>query len=139
MEAITETPIFAPLFNRKHLKFGLWCNGSTTGFGSVCPGSNPGSPTTNRQKPQEISSWGFFFFRHARKRCIRMYETDTTTFNLSIYNYANRQYYKAICMRYSDIVTHKVFYCIKQLTLWKKQYLCVAFKTSLNLYIDSCI
>ena len=24
---------------------GLWCNGSTTGFGSVCPGSNPGSPT----------------------------------------------------------------------------------------------
>ena len=25
--------------------FGLWCNGSTTGFGSVCPGSNPGSPT----------------------------------------------------------------------------------------------
>ena len=27
------------------MKFGLWCNGSTTGFGSVCPGSNPGSPT----------------------------------------------------------------------------------------------
>ena len=24
---------------------GLWCNGSTTGFGSVCPGSSPGSPT----------------------------------------------------------------------------------------------
>ena len=21
----------------------LWCNGSTTGFGSVCPGSNPGT------------------------------------------------------------------------------------------------
>ena len=82
---------------------------------------------------------GLFLFQLARKRCIRMYETDTTTFNLSIYNYANRQYYKAICMRYSDIVTHKVFYYIKQLTLWKKQYLCVAFKTSLNLYIDSCI
>ena len=32
-------------FSRKALKFGLWCNGSTTGFGSVCPGSNPGSPT----------------------------------------------------------------------------------------------
>ena len=29
--------------------FGLWCNGSTTGFGSVCPGSNPGSPTILRQ------------------------------------------------------------------------------------------
>ena len=25
--------------------FGLWCNGSTTGFGSVCPSSNLGSPT----------------------------------------------------------------------------------------------
>ena len=23
----------------------LWCNGSTTGFGSVCPGSNPGRTT----------------------------------------------------------------------------------------------
>ena len=23
----------------------LWCNGSTTDFGSVCPGSNPGSST----------------------------------------------------------------------------------------------
>ena len=27
---------------------GLWCNGSTTGFGSVCLGSNPGKPTTKR-------------------------------------------------------------------------------------------
>ena len=27
---------------------GLWCNGSTTGFGSVCPGSNPGSPTNKK-------------------------------------------------------------------------------------------
>lgn len=33
------------VFQGKHIKFGLWCNGSTTGFGSVCPGSNPGSPT----------------------------------------------------------------------------------------------
>ena len=32
-------------FPRKVLMIGLWCNGSTTGFGSVCPGSNPGSPT----------------------------------------------------------------------------------------------
>lgn len=29
---------------------GLWCNGSTTGFGSVCPGSNPGSPTLKALK-----------------------------------------------------------------------------------------
>ena len=32
-------------FQGKHMMIGLWCNGSTTGFGSVCPGSNPGSPT----------------------------------------------------------------------------------------------
>lgn len=24
---------------------GLWCNGNTTVFGAVVPGSNPGSPT----------------------------------------------------------------------------------------------
>ena len=60
MEAITETPIFAPLFNRKHLKFGLWCNGSTTGFGSVCPGSNPGSPTNKDSDiPRECRSFCF--------------------------------------------------------------------------------
>ena len=28
----------------------LWCNGSTTVFGSVCPGSNPGK--TTERKPQ---------------------------------------------------------------------------------------
>ncbi len=33
------------LFRRKIFRIGLWCNGSTTGFGSVCPGSNPGKPT----------------------------------------------------------------------------------------------
>lgn len=26
---------------------GLWCNGNTTVFGAVVPGSNPGSPTNN--------------------------------------------------------------------------------------------
>src|SRR5690606_13681332 len=25
---------------------GRWCNGSTTDFGSVCPGSNPGRPVS---------------------------------------------------------------------------------------------
>ena len=25
--------------------FGRWCNGNTTGFGSVIPGSNPSRPT----------------------------------------------------------------------------------------------
>ena len=36
-------------FSRKALKFGLWCNGSTTGFGSVCLGSNPGRTTTKNE------------------------------------------------------------------------------------------
>ena len=40
--------------------FGLWCNGSTTGFGSVCPGSNPGSPT---EKIPERQLLGIFYFR----------------------------------------------------------------------------
>ena len=31
------------------IEFGLWCNGSTTGFGSVCLGSNPGKPTEKEQ------------------------------------------------------------------------------------------
>ena len=34
---------FIPL--RPNLKFVLWCNGSTTDFGSVCLGSNPGGTT----------------------------------------------------------------------------------------------
>ena len=29
-------------------KIGRWCNGNTTGFGSVIPGSNPSRPTTKR-------------------------------------------------------------------------------------------
>ena len=33
---------FAPAF----IKIGRWCNGNTTGFGSVIPGSNPSRPTT---------------------------------------------------------------------------------------------
>ena len=32
-------------FQGKHMMIGLWCNGSTTGFGSVCLGSNPGRTT----------------------------------------------------------------------------------------------
>ena len=45
---------------------GLWCNGSTTGFGSVCPGSNPGSPT---QRALQRKLWGslcvIFLFKMA--------------------------------------------------------------------------
>ena len=41
---------------------GLWCNGSTTGFGSVCPSSNLGSPTTNQRKALEETSFRAFSF-----------------------------------------------------------------------------
>ena len=51
-------------FQGKHIKFGLWCNGSTTGFGSVCPGSNPGSPTMKREDvSQEHPLFLFFSYR----------------------------------------------------------------------------
>ena len=55
-------------FQGKHIKFGLWCNGSTTGFGSVCPGSNPGSPTTNQRKALRDSLLGLSYFLRAQKR-----------------------------------------------------------------------
>ena len=35
---------FAVEFHKIHL-IGRWCNGNTTGFGSVIPGSNPSRPT----------------------------------------------------------------------------------------------
>ena len=47
-------------FLEKAHKFGLWCNGSTTGFGSVCPSSNLGSPT--KKSPERDIFRGFFFF-----------------------------------------------------------------------------
>ena len=40
-------PITAPL--QPHLLIiGRWCNGNTTGFGSVIPGSNPSRPTRKK-------------------------------------------------------------------------------------------
>ena len=42
-----------PVF-RSHFQYIVpWCNGSTTDFGSVCPGSNPGG-TTNRKEVSNI-------------------------------------------------------------------------------------
>ena len=35
---VQKTTTFAPTIGR-------WCNGNTTGFGSVIPGSNPSRPT----------------------------------------------------------------------------------------------
>ena len=40
-----KTTNFAALSERRHMRIVLWCNGSTTGFGSVCLGSNPGRTT----------------------------------------------------------------------------------------------
>ena len=34
-----------------HKRIVLWCNGSTTGFGSVCPGSNPGTTAFLEKNP----------------------------------------------------------------------------------------
>ena len=63
-----KTLIFAAFSEENTKKFGLWCNGSTTGFGSVCPGSNPGSPTTiqliaakNPLKSQVLVGFLLFF------------------------------------------------------------------------------
>jgi hypothetical protein len=38
----------APAAAKRKLRIELWCNGSTTDFGSVCLGSNPSSSTTNK-------------------------------------------------------------------------------------------
>ena len=54
-----QISIFAPLFNRKHNEFVLWCNGSTTVFGSVCLSSNLGR--TTREALKENIFRGFFF------------------------------------------------------------------------------
>ena len=51
-------PNFSYLCIRK-IAIGRWCNGNTTGFGSVIPGSNPSRPTTKRI-PKSMTS-GFFF------------------------------------------------------------------------------
>ena len=49
---------------------GLWCNGNTTGFGSVIPGSNPSRPTIQtailKQLPYEQSNIQIpFVVRHS--------------------------------------------------------------------------
>ena len=40
-------PTPSPLHSFQRSSFGRWCNGSTTDFGSVCPGSNPGRPVSH--------------------------------------------------------------------------------------------
>ena len=57
LEHFVPKTIFAP-----QLRIGLLCNGSTTDFGSVCLGSNPGRPTKNLLK-REIFLFNPFFSR----------------------------------------------------------------------------
>lgn len=45
----------------------LWCNGSTTGFGSVCPGSNPGKTTAKKLQLPANEVIAIFVF--IRLRC----------------------------------------------------------------------
>ena len=40
--------------------FGRWCNGNTTGFGSVIPGSNPSRPTTKKQLLKQTNMTNLF-------------------------------------------------------------------------------
>ena len=72
--------IFAPHFERSAKQFGLWCNGSTTGFGSVCPSSNLGSPTQSSSY-WRISGEGFFKFDWVSPYLLKSYHT--TLFILS--------------------------------------------------------
>ena len=46
------------LCSRKYV-IGRWCNGNTTGFGSVIPGSNPSRPTI---KNESLLALVFFVF-----------------------------------------------------------------------------
>ena len=41
----------------------LWCNGSTTDFGSACVGSNPASSTEGNSHQW----WGFFYYLERKK------------------------------------------------------------------------
>ena len=56
---------FAPVsmvFSQLATMIGRWCNGNTTGFGSVIPGSNPSRPTKESQSL--FSDWLSFCFLH---------------------------------------------------------------------------
>ena len=45
-------------------KIGRWCNGNTTGFGSVIPGSNPSRPTTKKNPEVNMTSGFFLYLLH---------------------------------------------------------------------------
>ena len=46
------------------LIIGRWCNGNTTGFGSVIPGSNPSRPTTKKQFLKQTNYDKSIFIRY---------------------------------------------------------------------------
>ena len=47
--------------------FGRWCNGNTTGFGSVIPGSNPSRPTPHIAIPLNIRMVAIFILQNSRE------------------------------------------------------------------------
>ena len=51
---------FAKFSLTLHPHFGRWCNGNTTGFGSVIPGSNPSRPTTKKQLLKQTNMTNLF-------------------------------------------------------------------------------
>ena len=59
---------------------GLWCNGSTTGFGSVCPGSNPGSPT--KKESEFLTRSLFFMLAYAASVCCEVLARAATLVTL---------------------------------------------------------
>ena len=67
--------IFAPL-SKERVMIGLWCNGSTTGFGSVCPGSNPGNPTQVKKMCQKHIFFFCFMYDRFMKRVPLIYQTS---------------------------------------------------------------
>ena len=58
----------------------LWCNGSTTGFGSVCPGSNPGR-TTQKSAYADF----FYYITNQDKTPFIIAKTKCTTFQNEMY------------------------------------------------------
>ncbi len=58
---LKQSPYLCNAFEREHNKFGPWCNGSTTVFGTVCLGSNPGGPTKRKTLRRFLRSVFYFY------------------------------------------------------------------------------
>lgn len=69
------------------IEFGLWCNGSTTGFGSVCLGSNPGKPTEKEQwKSAALFLFKQFSACHLSNPPLRSYRSSVSSLYFTLQN-----------------------------------------------------